>query len=75
VISEYSLSPELNANNALPKPLVPLPVKLYKSRDVIFELYDGGKPCRPVTICWERIESIEGMKSPPPDLYRRLEDI
>jgi len=53
---------------------VGLPVRIYQSNDVIFELYDGGQPQRPTTIRWERLESIEGMDSEPPELRRRLED-
>jgi hypothetical protein len=51
-----------------------LPVRLYESKGVIFELYDGGQPQRPTAIRWQRVESIEGMASEPPELHRRLED-
>jgi hypothetical protein len=53
---------------------VRLPVRLYESRGVIFELYDGDQPQRPTAIRWQRVESIEGMASEPPELHRRLED-
>ena len=31
-------------------PVIPLPVALYVSEGLIFELYDGGKPHRQVVI-------------------------
>ena len=36
-------------------PVIPLPVALYVSDELIFELYDGGKPCRRFSIRWERL--------------------
>ena len=36
-------------------PVIPLPVALYVSDELIFELYDGGQPCRNFSICWERL--------------------
>jgi hypothetical protein len=36
-------------------PVIPLPVALYVSDDLIFELYDGGQPCRRFSIRWERL--------------------
>ena len=35
-------------------PVIPLPVALYVSNELIFELYDGGQPSRRSSICWER---------------------
>jgi hypothetical protein len=35
-------------------PVIPLPVALYVSDELIFELYVGGQPCRRFSICWER---------------------
>jgi len=35
-------------------PVIPLPVALYVSDELIFELYDGGQPCRRFSIRWER---------------------
>ena len=35
-------------------PVIPLPVALYVSGELIFELYDGGQPCRRFSIGWER---------------------
>jgi len=36
-------------------PLIPLPVALYVSDELIFELYDGGQPSRRFSIRWERL--------------------
>ncbi len=36
-------------------PVIPLPVALYVSNELIFELYDGGQPRRRFSICWERL--------------------
>ena len=36
-------------------PVIPLPIALYVSGDLIFELYDGGQPCRRFSIRWERL--------------------
>jgi hypothetical protein len=36
-------------------PVIPLPVALYVSEGLIFELYDGGKPHRQFVIRWERL--------------------
>jgi len=44
-------------------PVIPLPVALYVSDELIFELYDGGKPCRRFSIRWERF--VPGKESEP----------
>jgi hypothetical protein len=36
-------------------PVIPLPIALYVSDGLIFELYDGGQPCRRFSIRWERL--------------------
>jgi hypothetical protein len=36
-------------------PVIPLPVALYVSDGLIFELYDGGQPRRQFVIRWERL--------------------
>ena len=36
-------------------PVIPLPTALYVSGGLIFELYDGGQPCRRFSIRWERL--------------------
>jgi hypothetical protein len=35
-------------------PVIPLPIALYVSGELIFELYDGGQPCRSFSIRWDR---------------------
>ena len=35
-------------------PVIPLPIALYVSGELIFELYDGGQPRRRFSIRWER---------------------
>ena len=47
-------NPPPSADSAQP-PVIPLPVALYVSDELIFELYDGGQPCRRFSICWERL--------------------
>lgn len=47
-------NPPPSADGARP-PAIPLPVALYVSDEVIFELYDGGQPCRRFSIRWERL--------------------
>jgi hypothetical protein len=36
-------------------PVIPLPVALYVSDGLIFELYDGGQPHQKFVIRWERL--------------------
>ena len=36
-------------------PVIPLPIALYVSEGLIFELYDGGQPRRSFSIRWERL--------------------
>ena len=36
-------------------PVIPLPLALYVSGELIFELYNGGQPCRRFSIRWERL--------------------
>ncbi len=35
--------------------VIPLPIALYVSDGLIFELYDGRQPCRSFAIRWERL--------------------
>jgi hypothetical protein len=44
-------SPPPSADNARP-PVIPLPIALYVSGELIFELYDGGQPSRQFSIRW-----------------------
>jgi hypothetical protein len=37
----------------------PLPIALYSSNGLLFELYDGGQPYRPYRIVWERVKTVE----------------
>ena len=47
-------NPPVPGDNAGP-PVIPLPVALYVSDELIFELYDGGQPSRRFSILWERL--------------------
>ena len=40
-------------------PVVPLPVALYVSNGLIFELYEGGHTWRKHVIQWERLRTID----------------
>jgi len=44
-------------------PVIPLPMALHVSGELIFELYDGGQPCRRFSIRWERL--APGKESEP----------
>ena len=44
-------------------PVIPLPIALYVSGELIFELYDGGQPYRRFSIRWERL--VPGKESEP----------
>jgi hypothetical protein len=41
-----------------PLRVVPLPFALYESNGILFELYNGGRPIRTMTIRWERLRPI-----------------
>ena len=47
-------SPPTSDDSECP-PVIPLPIALYVSGELIFELYDGGQPCRRFSIRWERL--------------------
>ena len=47
-------NPPPSADSARP-PVIPLPIARYVSDELIFELYDGGQPCRRFSIRWERL--------------------
>jgi hypothetical protein len=38
-------------------PVIPLPIALYVSHGLIFELYNGGQPTRSFSIRWERFNA------------------
>lgn len=40
------------------KPIITLPVALYESNGVIFELYEGGQDYKPQFIRWERLRTV-----------------
>ena len=44
-------------------PAIPLPIALYVSGELIYELYDGGQPWRRFSIRWERL--VPGKDSEP----------
>lgn len=41
-----------------PVQVFPLPIALYESNGLIFELYRGSKPYQPVAIRWERLKTV-----------------
>jgi hypothetical protein len=43
--------------------VIPLPVALYGSNGLLFELYDGGQPYRRHRIVWERLKTLEEQTS------------
>ena len=43
---------------ALQRPVFPLPIALYDSNGLLFELYEGGQPYRRHHIVWERLKPI-----------------
>ena len=47
-------NPPPSADSVRP-PVIPLPIALYVSDGLIFELYDGGQPRRSFLIRWERL--------------------
>ena len=55
-------NPSASADSARP-PVIPLPIALYVSGELIFELYDGGQPRRGFSIRWERL--VPGKESEP----------
>jgi len=38
--------------------VIPLPIALYESNGLIFELYEGGQPYQPMEIRWERLNPV-----------------
>jgi hypothetical protein len=43
--------------------VIALPVALYSSNGLLFELYDGGQPYRRHRIVWERLKTLEEQTS------------
>jgi len=54
--------PPVPADSPRP-PLIPLPIALYVSGELIFELYDGGQPSRRFSIRWDRFVPTKESKS------------
>ena len=48
---EHNPPPPADSTRA---PVIPIPIALYVSEGLIFELYDGGQPSRRFSIRWER---------------------
>ena len=58
-------------------PVIPLPIALYVSGELIFELYDGGQPCRRFSIRWESFvptEETEPEAQSPQTVLRTHQD-
>jgi hypothetical protein len=43
--------------------VIPLPIALYSSHGLLFELYEGGQRYRQHRIVWERVKPIEEQTS------------
>ena len=60
-----------HSTDSTPNRVVPLPIALYDSNGLLFELYDGGQPYRSFAIRWETIKPIRvseerrGQPTPP----------
>ena len=50
----FEQNPPAPADSPRPSAIA-LPIALYVSGELIFELYDGGQPCRKFSIRWERL--------------------
>ncbi len=46
--------------------VIPLPIALYSSNGLLFELYEGGQPSRPHHVVWERLKTTETQSSSGP---------
>ncbi|HVH88686.1 MAG TPA: hypothetical protein VM912_18355 [Terriglobales bacterium] len=49
---------EKSLTNPPDVPVIHLPIGLYESNGLIFELYRGGQPYSPVVIRWERLKTV-----------------
>jgi hypothetical protein len=45
--------------------VISLPYAWYVSGDLIFELYEGGKPPQTYSIQWEHLKPITKLSAPP----------
>jgi hypothetical protein len=50
--------PETQSAESTPSSVIPLPVALYDSNGLLFELYDGGQRYRSFVIRWETLKPI-----------------
>ena len=55
-------NPPASAGNTRP-PVIPLPIALYVSGELIFKLYEGRQPCHRFSICWKRF--VPGKQTKP----------
>lgn len=46
--------------------VIPLPIALYSSNGLLFELYEGGQPSRRHHIVWERVRTTDEQPSTSP---------
>lgn len=53
-----SEGPTTNSTNVVPAHAMALPIALYESNGLIYELYRGGQPYQPVVIRWERLKTV-----------------
>ena len=63
-------NPPPSADSPRP-PVIPSPIALYVSGELIFELYDGGQPCRRFSIGWERLDPGKKASQRQPDRVPR----
>lgn len=49
--------------------IIPLPIALYCSNGLLFELYEGGQPFRRHRIFWERVKTTEEHTPTPPSSH------
>ena len=48
-------------------PVIPLPIALYVSDGLVFELYDGGQPRTEYNIRWRHLKPIQKLPTPSND--------
>ena len=58
----------MDEENSVPtfRLVIPLPIALYSSNGLLFELYEGGQPFRRHHIVWERVKTTEEQVSSGP---------
>ena len=50
--------PTTSSTNVVSFHVVALPIALYESNGLIYELYQGGQPYQPMVIRWERLKTV-----------------